>query len=97
MQSMLNLRATYGLPLSVYGITHLTLSKDVADHERRRRVIKKQRSQARKGLLENLEMRIQRNSERELVEIKEDEVEGDLASVLQDFSYGCLACTAKAA
>ncbi|XP_057748601.1 uncharacterized protein LOC130967661 [Arachis stenosperma] len=45
MQSMLNLHAINGVPLCLCGITNpLSLSKEMADHERRRKAMKKQRS-----------------------------------------------------
>ncbi|EEF36028.1 uncharacterized protein LOC8286015 [Ricinus communis] len=95
MQSMINLHGSYGLPLSVSGITHhLTLSKEMVDHDRRREAIKKQRSQARQGLHANQELAISRNLETVLENIQEGEVDEDLASFLQDLS---LFNTAKAA
>ncbi|XP_055959737.1 uncharacterized protein LOC130014819 [Mercurialis annua] len=42
MQSMISF---HGLPLSVSGITHhLTLSKEMVDHDRRREAMKRRRS-----------------------------------------------------
>ncbi|XP_021640551.1 uncharacterized protein LOC110635499 [Hevea brasiliensis] len=94
MQSMLNLQGSYGLPLSVSGITHhLPLSKEMVDHDRRREAIKKQRSQARECLHANQEL----GSERGTSDFQEEgELDEDLASVLQDLSCS-LSCTAKAA
>ncbi|XP_031265545.1 uncharacterized protein LOC116123970 [Pistacia vera] len=97
MQSMLNLYGSYGLPLCVSGITqshHLTLSKEMADHDRRREAMKKQRSRGRHA---NQEMGMERNHAREVVEITEGEVDEDLACVLQDLYNICSSCTAKAA
>ncbi|XP_058735016.1 uncharacterized protein LOC131606956 [Vicia villosa] len=45
MQFMLNLRVTHGVPLCLSGITNpLALSKEMADHDRRRKAMRKQRS-----------------------------------------------------
>ncbi|KAK9279966.1 hypothetical protein L1049_013650 [Liquidambar formosana] len=98
MQSILNLTGNYGLPLSIPGITcRLTLSKEMADHDRRREAMKKQRSQAREGLHANQDMGMQRNYERVLEEmIKEGEIE-DGVDDQHDLSNSCLPCTAKAA
>ncbi|KAA8550428.1 hypothetical protein F0562_002112 [Nyssa sinensis] len=88
-------RNLHGLPLCLSGLTHpLTLSKEMADHDRRRDSMKKQKSQAREALNTDQEMGIH---ERVLEEIREGKVAGDLADVLHDLSYMCLACTAKAA
>ncbi|KAJ9188889.1 hypothetical protein P3X46_000244 [Hevea brasiliensis] len=98
MQCGLNLHGTYGLPLSVSGITHrhLPLSKEMVDHDRRREAMKKQRSQAREGLRANRELGFERNFERVVRNIQESEMNEDLASFLQDLSCS-LARTAKAA
>ncbi|XWS71321.1 hypothetical protein CRYUN_Cryun03dG0128100 [Craigia yunnanensis] len=98
MQSMLNVHATYGLPLCVSGITqHFILSEEMADHDRRREAIKKQRSRASESLHANQEMGVQENFEIVVEEIMESEVDGDRATVFQDMSCSCLASTAKAA
>ncbi|TKY67255.1 hypothetical protein E2542_SST10147 [Spatholobus suberectus] len=57
MQAMLNLRATHGVPLCLSGITNpLALSKEMADHDRRRKAMKRQRSaNQEKGTHTNLE------------------------------------------
>ncbi|OMP09727.1 hypothetical protein COLO4_05193 [Corchorus olitorius] len=70
----------------------------MADHERRREAMKKQRSKAGEVLHANQEMGIHGNFERVIEEIMEGEDE-DGATVLQDLSCSCLAstCTAKAA
>lgn len=66
----------------------------MADHDRRREAMKRQRSQAREDLNANHEMGIERIRERVVEEIKE----GDLAALLHDLSLCYLAnCTAKAA
>ncbi|OMO71217.1 hypothetical protein CCACVL1_18352 [Corchorus capsularis] len=69
----------------------------MADHERRREAVKKQRSKAGEILHANQEMGIHGNFERVIEEIMEGEVDRD--GVLQDLSCSCLAssCTAKAA
>ncbi|KAJ8768647.1 hypothetical protein K2173_023551 [Erythroxylum novogranatense] len=93
---MLNLHGTYGLPLSVSGITHhLSLSKELADHDRRRDAIKKQRSKAREILRGNEAVDIQRNFEGGFVNVLIGRVDEDLTSVLQELSS--MACAAKAA
>ncbi|OAY37969.1 uncharacterized protein LOC110627004 isoform X2 [Manihot esculenta] len=95
MQSMLNLHGTYGLPLSVSGITHhLPLSNELVDHDRRREAIKKQRSQARERLHANQEMGFERLVVRDF---QEGEMNEDLASFLQDPYCSLLGRTAKAA
>ncbi|KAJ1381709.1 hypothetical protein SESBI_44894 [Sesbania bispinosa] len=97
MQSMLNLRATHGVPLCLSGITNnpLALSKEMADHDRRRKAIRRrQRSQAREGLHANQEKGTHTNSERD--SFVEDE--GDLDDILHDLSHAHhLGLTAKAA
>ncbi|XP_040992260.1 uncharacterized protein LOC121239170 [Juglans microcarpa x Juglans regia] len=100
MQSMSNLHGSYGLPLCVSGIAHpLSFSMEMADHDRRREAIKRQRSQSLAEPHANQEMGTQRFLERVLAEIKEGEVEvdGDLAGLLHDLTHIYLACTAKAA
>ncbi|KAJ1424313.1 hypothetical protein SESBI_11759 [Sesbania bispinosa] len=94
MQSMLNLRATHGVPLCLSGITNnpLALSKEMADHDRRRKAMRRrQRSQAREGLHAN-----QENTNTERDSFLEDE--GDLDDILHDLSHAHhLGLTAKAA
>ncbi|KAL4610233.1 hypothetical protein ACB092_08G037000 [Castanea dentata] len=98
MQSLLNLRCSYGLPLCVSGIAHpLTLSKEMADHDRRREAIKRQISQAREELHANQDLGTRGNHERVFGEINEGEVDGDLACVFNDLSHTNSPCTAKAA
>ncbi|KAG4972298.1 hypothetical protein AAZX31_13G309800 [Glycine max] len=47
MQSMLTIRATHGLPLCLSGMIHpLALSHEIADHDRRRRTMRKQRQRS---------------------------------------------------
>ncbi|KAK3206044.1 hypothetical protein Dsin_020090 [Dipteronia sinensis] len=102
MQSMLSLHGTYGLPLCVSGITHhLTLSKEMADHDLRREAMKKKKKKTQRSevLHSNLEMGNQTNFETEQLQqaflVVDDE---DLACLLQDLSNICLSnCTAKAA
>ncbi|KAM1040344.1 hypothetical protein FF1_029592 [Malus domestica] len=98
MQSMLTLHGSFGLPLCVSGISHhhLTFSKEMADHDRRREAMKRKRSQARAALHANQEVGFEGTSERVATEeIKEDD--GDLATALHDLCCSYLACTAKAA
>ncbi|OIW08583.1 hypothetical protein TanjilG_03259 [Lupinus angustifolius] len=86
MQSMLNLRAIHGVPICLSGITNplsLSLSKEIADHDRRRKDMRKQRSLAREGVHAN----------QEFIEIKG----GDLDDILNDLYLGQLDFTAKAA
>ncbi|CAL0304096.1 unnamed protein product [Lupinus luteus] len=89
MQSMLNLRAIHGVPICLSGITNpLSLSKEIQDHDRRRKDMRKQRSLAREGVHANQEfIGTQTNF---VVEIKG----GDLDDILNDLS---LDFTAKAA
>ncbi|KAB1226205.1 hypothetical protein CJ030_MR1G029178 [Morella rubra] len=73
-------------------------AKRMADHDRRREAIKRQRSRAREELHANQEMANLGNLERVLLgEIKEGEFDGDLAAVLHDLAHCYLASTAKAA
>ncbi|XP_047171555.1 uncharacterized protein LOC124839697 [Vigna umbellata] len=51
MQFMLNLRVTHGLPLCLSGVTNpLSFSKEIADHDSRRKNMKKQKSVARESV-----------------------------------------------
>ncbi|PRQ33688.1 hypothetical protein RchiOBHm_Chr5g0060411 [Rosa chinensis] len=96
MQSMLNLHGTFGLPLCVSGITHHPphLTHEMADHDRRREAMKKQRSRAREELNANQELGIDRIRGR----VAEEIMDGDLAALLHDLSLCYLAnCIAKAA
>lgn len=72
----------------------------MADHDRRREAMRKQRSEARKSVHGNQEVGNQRNFER-VVDVNNNnnkgEVDGDPAGGLRDLSYSCLPCTAKAA
>ncbi|XVF47128.1 hypothetical protein PTKIN_Ptkin03bG0084200 [Pterospermum kingtungense] len=98
MQSMLNLHATCGLPLCVSGITqHFILYEEMADHDRRREAMKKQRSRGSESPHANQEMGVEESFEGTVEEIMEAEVDGDQATVFQVLSCSCLACTAKAA
>ena len=69
----------------------------MADHDRRREAIKRQRSQARKELHANQDLGTRGNHERVFGEINESEVGGDLACVFNDLSHTNSPCTAKAA
>ncbi|KAH7560990.1 hypothetical protein JRO89_XS10G0155400 [Xanthoceras sorbifolium] len=76
----------------------------MADHDRRREAMKKQRSEARETVMvllhSNLQMGIQTNFERDLLQgVDDHDLDGeDLACLLQDLSNICLSnCTAKAA
>ncbi|KAM1553677.1 hypothetical protein ACFX1Z_006529 [Malus domestica] len=100
MQSMLNLHGSFGLPLCVSGITHhhLTFSKEMVDHDRRREAMRRKRSQARAALRANQEVGFEVRSERVAEEeIKFDDDDGDLATALHDLCCSYLACTATAA
>ncbi|KAK9998413.1 hypothetical protein SO802_018016 [Lithocarpus litseifolius] len=69
----------------------------MADHDRRREAIKRQRSQAREELHVNQDLGTRGNHEMVFGEINEGEVGGDLASVFKDLSHTNSPCTAKAA
>lgn len=71
----------------------------MADHDRRREAMRKQKSGARKGVHANQEVGNQRNNERGVEDNGKGEVDEDPAGGLHDLSYytWCLACTAKAA
>ncbi|KAK2968965.1 hypothetical protein RJ640_012419 [Escallonia rubra] len=100
MQPIFNLQSSCGLPICLSGITRpLTVSTEMADHDRRREAMKKRhKSQSREVLPADQEMGLVRNHERVVGEIREGEIEGDLAGIVLDLSYRCLqACTAKAA
>ncbi|KAI3791412.1 hypothetical protein L2E82_05180 [Cichorium intybus] len=56
MQSILNIRTTYGLPLCLSGVSrhhHLPLSKEIADHDRRREAMKLAISESRSRLTDD--------------------------------------------
>ncbi|KAF1885434.1 hypothetical protein Lal_00029323 [Lupinus albus] len=96
MQSMINLHANHGVPLCLSGITNpLALSKEMEDHDRRRKaMMKKQRSLARKGVHANQEfIATQINF---ILEINVDE-DGDLDGIFNDLFLSHLDLTAKAA
>ncbi|KAK6936010.1 hypothetical protein RJ641_033040 [Dillenia turbinata] len=100
MVPILNLHANYGPPLCVSGITpRLNLSTEMADHDRRRRAMKRQRSEARGNFHADQEIGVEENHVRVLEEIREGEIDDDLSSVLRDLLlfHPCWACTAKAA
>lgn len=59
--------------------------------------MKRQRSQSLEAPHANQEMGTHRFIERVLAEIKEGEVDGDLAGLLHDLAHIYLSCTAKAA
>ncbi|CAJ2654365.1 hypothetical protein L195_g033466 [Trifolium pratense] len=68
MQNMLNLRVTHGVPLCLSGITNpLALSKEMEDHDRRRKAMRKQRS-----VHANQEKGTQRNNDDFVVDDQED-------------------------
>ncbi|XP_028775863.1 uncharacterized protein LOC114732689 [Neltuma alba] len=95
MQSMFNLRASYGVPLCLSGITltlHASLPQEMADHDRRREImrLRRRRSLPTHPRHANQEMALLTNS----VDIKHGE-HGDLDdSILLDLFQGL---TAKAA
>ncbi|KAK6926822.1 hypothetical protein RJ641_008541 [Dillenia turbinata] len=100
MVPILTLHANHGPPLCVSGITpRFSLSIEMADHDRRRKAIKKQRSEARENFHADQGIGVQQHHVRVLEEIREGEIDGDLASVIHDLLlfHPCLACTAKAA
>ncbi|GFZ20486.1 hypothetical protein Acr_28g0011910 [Actinidia rufa] len=95
MQSFLKLPGNSGLPVCLSGITHpLSLSKEMADHDLRREAMKKQKRKICHG---NHDLGIARNHERETGEIKDGEIDRDLAGLLNDLIYMIWACPAKAA
>ncbi|XP_045828019.1 uncharacterized protein LOC123919994 [Trifolium pratense] len=68
MQNMFNLRVTHGVPLCLSGITNpLALSKEMEDHDRRRKAMRKQRS-----VHANQEKGTQRNNDDFVVDDQED-------------------------
>ncbi|KAK3036840.1 hypothetical protein RJ639_031318 [Escallonia herrerae] len=70
----------------------------MADHDRRREAMKRHKSQSREVLHADQEKGLVRSHERVVGEIREGEIDGDLAAVVHDLSYKCpQACTAKAA
>ncbi|WJX50278.1 hypothetical protein P8452_36605 [Trifolium repens] len=93
MHNMLNLRVTHGVPLCLSGITNpLALSKEMADHDRRRKAMRKQRS-----VHANQEKGTQRNNDDFVVEIKGGDQE-DLDEILHQLSRTYLTgLSAKAA
>ncbi|ONI00573.1 hypothetical protein PRUPE_6G096000, partial [Prunus persica] len=76
---------------------HLTFSKEMADHDRKREAMKRQRSQARAELHTNQELGFERSSGSVGDKNMEGGVDEDLASVLHDMCCSYLACTAKVA
>ncbi|KAK7404682.1 hypothetical protein VNO78_05638 [Psophocarpus tetragonolobus] len=87
-QKMQSMRATNGVPLCLSGITNplsLSLSKEMADHERRRKAIKRHRSVARKGNHANQHTTV------------EEYADLDYVIILHDLFHTLLDFTAKAA
>ncbi|KAK4255048.1 hypothetical protein QN277_008100 [Acacia crassicarpa] len=79
MQSMLNLRATHGVPLCLSGINltlHGSLPQEMADHDRRREImrLRRHRSLSTQPLHANQEMGLLTNS---LLEIKHGDLDDD--------------------
>ncbi|KAK4790991.1 hypothetical protein SAY86_031404 [Trapa natans] len=93
MQSMLHINSCYGLPLCISSIPPpLTLSKEMADHDRRRNAVKRLRSTGARSLT------FWRDDEiTAVLMILNGEVGGDLADLLRDPAQSGSSFTAKAA
>ncbi|KAL1208604.1 hypothetical protein V5N11_008080 [Cardamine amara subsp. amara] len=87
------LSGNYGFPLCISGITQqlpLPLSKEMADHDKRRKEMKRKRRSE--------EMGVERVDELWLQEMRENEEVRDLVALLQDLgSWSFSSHTAKAA
>ncbi|XP_021889795.1 uncharacterized protein LOC110808574 [Carica papaya] len=105
LQSTTNLHGIYGLPLCVSGFTHhLTFSKQMADHDERRKAMKEKRSAKEMG--NDLQRRSHGRVLRDQINEADHDYEVvdriDLATILQDLycvtaAAGHFACAAKSA
>ncbi|KAF2562269.1 hypothetical protein F2Q70_00014688 [Brassica cretica] len=98
MQST-TLSGNYGFPLCISGIAQqLSLSKEMADHDKRRKVVKRRRRSYESRSHGEEEMGVERYNELWLQEIRESEEVRDLVALLQDLeSWSFSSHTAKAA
>ncbi|KAI3964067.1 hypothetical protein MKX01_022004 [Papaver californicum] len=93
MQSILSIHCSYGLPLCTPGIKHpLALSEEIADHERRRKALKKKIRRQRSSLeRENnfgADLSVSRSGIS--VEMINESRKEDLVEDLNDFISDCI-------
>ncbi|KAL0460678.1 UNVERIFIED_CONTAM: hypothetical protein Slati_0695000 [Sesamum latifolium] len=94
---MLSIMNNCGLPVCLSGIYHpLALSKEMADHERRREEMKKMWFQENMERCEEMSRAHDREALGDGADTDEDDAE-DGTVIIHDFSCISLACTAKAA
>ncbi|KAJ0261367.1 hypothetical protein HA466_0045020 [Hirschfeldia incana] len=93
------LSGNYGFPLCISGIAQqLSLSKEMADHDKRRKGMKKRRRSDESRSQGEEEMGVHRSDEPWLQEIGESEAVRDLVALFQDLgSWNLSSYTARAA